>query len=38
MAQRAKLSRRGSQKLFNATVSRTHRFNLPRPMRGGTRL
>lgn len=38
MAKRKKLSKRGSQKLFKATVNRKHRFNLPRPMRGGTRL
>ena len=38
MAQRKKLSRSGSRKLFGATANKSHRFNLPRPMRGGTRL
>ena len=38
MAQRKKLSRAGSSRLFKATANKTHRFNFPRVMRGGTRL
>ena len=38
MAKRSKLSRSGSRKLFSATARRSHRMNMPRPMRGGTRL
>lgn len=39
MAARKKLSRKGAGRLFKATASRTHRFNVnKRPMRGGTRL
>lgn len=39
MAKRSKLSRGGSQRLFQATSDKTHIMNLNyRPMRGGTRL
>lgn len=39
MAMRSKLSYSGGKRLFSATASHTHRYNLNnRPMRGGTRL
>lgn len=38
MAARKKLSNKGSKKLFEATARKGHKFNQPRPMRGGTRL
>lgn len=38
MAKRRKMSRSGSRRLFKATASKSHILNMPRPMRGGTRL
>lgn len=36
---RRKLSKKGSQRYFTATASKTHYKNIPRvPMRGGIRL
>ena len=36
---RRKMSRKGSQRYFTATASKTHYKNVkPRPMRGGIRL
>lgn len=35
---RRKMSKRGSKRLFGATVRKVHKRNTRRPMRGGIRL
>lgn len=38
MKYRAKVSRKGSKRLFVKTAVKTHKKNLVKPMRGGERL